>query len=60
MAIASKRLVRYWPNLAGISHSVTPIGKCHKNLEFWNPRWPPAAILINTKNAISSKPFVRF
>ena len=59
MRIAWKRLVRNWPNLAGITHSARPIGKYHK-FEFWNPRWPPAAILKNTKKAISSKPFVRF
>jgi len=49
MAITSKRLVRKGPNLAEITSSVPPIGKYHKNLNFWNPRWPPSAILENPK-----------
>jgi len=37
-----------------------PIAKYHKNFEFCNPRWPPAATLESAKNSITPKPFVRF
>ena len=59
MTITSKRLVRNGPNLEGITHSAPPMRIYHKKWNFWNPRWPPAAILENTKKSITPKPFVR-
>ena len=52
IAITSKLLIRSGPNLAVTTH----LEKYHKNLNFWNPRRPPALFFKSTKNAISSKP----
>ena len=59
MAIAPKREVRNGPSLAEIIPYRPAIGKFREKFEFWNPRWPPAAILKNTKNAITRKRFDR-
>ena len=59
MAITLKRLDRNGPILAGIILFGSSIRRYNQKFEFWNPRWPPAAILKNTKNAITRKRFDR-